>query len=229
MIVAIAMGSQSWRRVETRMIFHRLCFKRSVLILSCAIFLLAVLCQFPPSTSTAILSERNARSILNLSNANEGIGFHPSLFNTLASADSYLLIFAFLCLPFALLQRSSWERFLPVMIARLAAVIRSCSAYVRRLAVKSAASEIERFGIPYRSSQRCTVGRETLWILAMSCAELFPCQYASDSHSREGIGNLLSIPIMANIPQIEIICNMNGTHSLALPGGNGRGNGKGKP
>jgi len=208
-----AKGIHSFLRVLTRKTFHPRRASNLAFFVSCAFFLFAVLCQFPPSTSMPIFSSGNPKSILYLSTASSGTGTNPRSVNSENSSRSNVLILAVLCLPLALLQRSSCERFLPVMIARLAAVIRSCSAYVRRLAVSSAASEIERLGMPYRSSQRCTVGRETRWILAMSCAELFPCQYVSDSHSRDGIGNLLSSPMAINVSQTEIKCNMNGTLS----------------
>jgi hypothetical protein len=209
-IVAVAIANQSWRRVDMRMILHRFRFRRSVLILSCAIFLLAVLCQFPPSTSIAILSEGNARSILNLSNANEGIGFHPSFFRTLASADSYLLIFAFRCFPSALLQRSSCERFFPVMIARLADVIRICSAYVLRFAIISAVSEIDLLWIPYLSNHRYITLRETFLRVAISCAVIRFRSYISNNKSREGF-SFISESIINN----NLNCNMNGTRSFA--------------
>jgi len=212
MITDIAMANQSLRRVDTLIILHLFRFKRSVLILSCAIFLLAVLCQFPPSTSIAIFSDGNARSILNLSNANEGIGSHPSLFNILAIADSYLLIFAFLCFPFALLQRSSCERFFPVMIARLAAEFRIRSSYVLLLIFICMDSDGVCRGMPYKRNQRNITLGETPRSFTMSCA--VPFLYIFNNHSRGGL-DILSVPIGWNINQISPNCNMNGTRSFA--------------
>lgn len=203
-MISSATVSQSFRRVLMRMILHPIESSSKLLLLSCAIFLLAVLCQFPPSTSMPIFRSGNARSILNLSTANNGMGENPIAISLLNKSLSYWLILAVLCFPSALLRRSSIDRFFPVISALLFAVRRNLSSYDLRSAIIRAFFAIECLSIPYSASHRYTTGRETSFRLAISCA--VPFLYCSSIHSRFGIG-FMKINITHNCDK----CKVNGT------------------
>lgn len=208
MIESMAGVSQSLRRVVTLIIRHPREASNTAFDVSCAFLILAVLCQFPPSTSMASFISGNAKSRLNLSTANSGIGDSPSDPNALNRAISYALIFAVLCLPRALLHRSAWDRFFPVILALLFAVRINNSSYDLRLATSFAVSDADRNVILAALSHRNTVGIETCSSLAISCAVFVA--YLCSSHSPDGLIRRVGF-IEGSINKIPRDVNMNGT------------------